>query len=319
MDIYRIIEPVQSLLFEQVVMPVLYHLSLASWMDDAYDATGTFLIGCLSILMVYLLFRPLERLKPVDQERPAGEIRTDILYTLLSKTGLLALVFFIILDPYFTSLGQKLHTSGVSFKLDAWFSGMQQHPVVAFFIYLLIFDFLEYLRHRLQHAFNWWWSLHAIHHSQQHMTLWTDSRNHLVDGLIRAIWLGTFGLLIGIPAGSFITLIIVFQAIESLSHTNVKMTFGKVGRYLLVSPHFHRLHHAMGLGHTGRHRGCNFAVVFPVWDVIFKTARFDAVYPRTGISDQLQGVDYGDSFLRQQWVGLKNMFRSLLFRSTVQE
>jgi sterol desaturase/sphingolipid hydroxylase (fatty acid hydroxylase superfamily) len=33
--------------------------------------------------------------------------------------------------------------------------------------------------------------------------------------------------------------------------------------------------------------GCNFAVLFPVWDMLFGTARFDGTYEATGIRDQL--------------------------------
>jgi sterol desaturase/sphingolipid hydroxylase (fatty acid hydroxylase superfamily) len=84
---------------------------------------------------------------------------------------------------------------------------------------------------------------------------------------------------------------------------------------LLVSPRFHRQHHAIGVGHEshgpGSLGGCNFAVLLPVWDLLFGTARFDGRYEPTGIRDQLpeQGLrDYGEGFWAQQWLGVLRLF-----------
>jgi hypothetical protein len=62
----------------------------------------------------------------------------------------------------------------------------------------------------------WWWALHAIHHSQRQMTLWTDSRNHLLDDLIGGFWFAVVALLIGVPPGHFIGLLIVVKTVENL-------------------------------------------------------------------------------------------------------
>ena len=75
-----------------------------------------------------------------------------------------------------------------------------------------------------------------------------------------------------------------------------------------MSPSFHRRHHAIGFGHEGTARGCNFAVLFPVWDVVFGTADFRPGFLPTGIRDQLAGRDYGRGFWAQQWFGLRRLF-----------
>jgi sterol desaturase/sphingolipid hydroxylase (fatty acid hydroxylase superfamily) len=56
----------------------------------------------------------------------------------------------------------------------------------------------------------------------------------------------------------------------------------------------------------------NFAVLFPVWDILFGTADFRSAVQPTGIRDQLDGRDYGRGFLSQQWLGLVRMKRALL-------
>jgi sterol desaturase/sphingolipid hydroxylase (fatty acid hydroxylase superfamily) len=92
----------------------------------------------------------------------------------------------------------------------------------------------------------------------------------------------------------------------------VRLDFGPL-RHWLVSPHYHRLHHAVGLGHEGRQGqgslgGCNYAVLFPVWDRLFGTARFDTGYFPTGIRDQASGRDYGRGFWSLQWRAVARLF-----------
>jgi sterol desaturase/sphingolipid hydroxylase (fatty acid hydroxylase superfamily) len=94
---------------------------------------------------------------------------------------------------------------------------------------------------------------------------------------------------------------------------------GAVLERLIVSPRFHRTHHAVGFGHESNGQGTlgghNFAVLFPVWDVLFGTARFDpqdAPPEPCGIRDQWPeggrpGRDYGRGFLAQQWLGLRRL------------
>jgi sterol desaturase/sphingolipid hydroxylase (fatty acid hydroxylase superfamily) len=102
------------------------------------------------------------------------------------------------------------------------------------------------------------------------------------------------------------------QLCENLQHANVRLWFGAVGERLLVSPRFHRLHHSIGIGHESHGRetlgGCNFGVLLPWWDMLFGTANFALRFDATGVRDQVeQGVDYGQGFWAQQWLGLRRM------------
>ena len=58
--------------------------------------------------------------------------------------------------------------------------------------------------------------------------------------------------------------------------------------------------------------GNNYAVLFPLWDMLFRTANFGGDFGPTGIADQLPaegGRDYGRGFWAQQWLGLKRLSR----------
>jgi sterol desaturase/sphingolipid hydroxylase (fatty acid hydroxylase superfamily) len=308
--LFALVEPAQSWLFQALVLPALYELGFMSWADDAYNATGMFVLGVTEIALIYALVRPLELLRPVERWTERRAVRVDVLYTLLYRSGALPLVFFLILDTLFYPVHTGLRAAGyLPPNLEELVPWLGAHPLAAFLAYLLLIDFSVYWFHRLQHRFDWWWALHAVHHSQREMTLWTDDRNHVLDGLLLALWEAVVALLIGVPGELFFGVVLVTRGVESLSHANVRLGFGRLGDRLLVSPHYHRVHHGIGVGHEGSARGCNFATLFPVWDVLFGTARFGGDYPATGIRDQLEGVDYGQGFLAQQGKALMRMLR----------
>ena len=188
---------------------------------------------------------------------------------------------------------------------------LRDMPFVAVAVYVVILDFGEYWRHRFQHRFAWWWALHSVHHAQRHMTFWTDDRNHVLDDVLAALWFGGLALLIGVPPGQFPIVYLVLRLAESLSHANVRLSYGAVGERLIVSPRFHRLHHGeLSAAEHGR----NYGVLLPVWDWMFGTADFRRdVFPRTGDPTGPVALASG-GWLRQQVVGLRRMAAAILGR-----
>ena len=223
----------------------------------------------------------------------------------IHRLGLFKLVMFFTFENWLEAGIGELRGRGLpTFHLDQLWPGVTDGALVSFIIYLVVFDFANYWLHRAQHRFNWWWALHSLHHSQRQMTMWSDNRNHLLDDLLRDSVFVLLALAVGVAPGQFVAIVAVTQLVESLSHANVRLGFGPF-RAVLVSPSYHRLHHAVGLGHESAGQGTlgghNFAVLFPVWDMIFGTACFDKAPGPTGIRDQLEGRDYGRGFWAQQW------------------
>lgn len=305
----------QQWLFEQAVQPVVYALGMGNLLEDAFDATGWLLAGLLQIVVMLTVFRALERWRPAEPLTDRAAVRTDVLYTLLHRLGLFRLALFFSLVPLWNDGIGWLRLQGLpTFHLDNLWPGVTDVAWVSLLLYLLLFDLVGYALHRAQHQFGWWWQLHALHHSQRQMTLWSDNRNHLLDDLIHDSVFVLVGLLVGIAPGQFVAVVVITQLLESLSHANVRLGFGRWGDRLLVSPRFHRVHHAIGIGHesngVGTLGGHNFSVLFPVWDVLFGTAEFQRPVEPTGIRDQLPehgGRDYGRGFWSQQWLGLKRL------------
>lgn len=294
--------------FESGVLPVLYALELGGEAERAFNATQFFLIGAIEITFLAIVLGALEKWRPVEDQPHTDWKKTDALYTMLHRLGFVPLLLFFMLMPLVDTLDGALRMHDIIppnlEDLVPWLAGA---PLVSFLIYLVVLDFVAYWLHRWQHRYNWWWSLHSLHHSQREMSFWSDDRNHLLDDLLVDTAHVMVALLIGVPPGQFITLVVASRMIESLSHANLRVHFGNIGERLLVSPRFHRVHHAVGLGHEGRTQGCNFAVLFPVWDVLFGTANFERTFPATGVRDQADGRDYGDTFWRQQWLGLQRL------------
>jgi sterol desaturase/sphingolipid hydroxylase (fatty acid hydroxylase superfamily) len=301
----------QQWLFETLVQPLLFALGMGNLLEDGFVATGWLLVGVLQIVVMLLLFRTLERWRPVEPVTDRAAVRVDIVYTLIHRLGVFRLALFFTVQPLWDALvGQGRLYGMPTWSVDALWPGVTDVAWVSFAIYLVLFDLLDYALHRGQHGLHWWWKLHALHHSQRQMTMWSDTRNHLLDDVLRDSAFVLAGLLLGVPPAQFVALVALKKLVESLSHANVRTNFGPLGRWI-VSPQFHRVHHAVAIGHEshgpGSLGGCNFAVLFPVWDRLFGTARWDDAYPPTGIRDQLEGRDYGRGFWAQQWLGLKRL------------
>jgi len=309
-------DQVQSWIFITLIQPLAFRLGLMAYEELAYDGVAWFLWGAIQIVLLLAVVRPLESLIPAEKWPDRKGTRLDVVYTLLARSGFLPLIFFLSLRPLTASIDGWLRLRGwVLPNLEDLIPGLAALPLVSFFIYLFIIDGADYVRHRMQHRFSWWWELHALHHSQRTMSFWTDDRNNLLDSAIGWLWFAVVALAIGVPPGQFVLLANAARIVESVAHANVRLTFGKWGERLLVGPHFHRLHHAMGIGHEGRYQGCNFATLFPIWDIIGGTANFSPGFPATGIRDQVDGVDYGETFARQQWLGLRRSARALVTRN----
>ncbi len=313
---------VQTGLFEQVVLPLMFRMGGASLLEDGYAATGWLLVGLLQIVMLLGVIAPLERWRPVEPVRDRVAVRVDVIYTLLDRLGLIRVLMFFAFDPLWDAGWGWLAVQGVhGLQLDRLVlgsvPGLAGSALASFCLYLVVFDFVNYLIHRAQHQSEGWWALHALHHSQRQMTMWTDSRNHLLDAMCVDILFVQVGHAIGVPPGQFVAVVALGQLVENFSHANLRLSFGGLGERLLVSPRYHRLHHAMGDGHESRGAGtlggCNFAVLFPIWDLLFRTANLDKMPGPTGVRDQLPpegGIDYGHGFWSQQWRGLERLAAS---------
>lgn len=289
---------------EHLVLPILYASDLMQWEDIGYGWVLFAVYGIAQVMLTYAVCLPLERWKPVERWPDRKAVTIDIAYTLISRVGVLPLVTFVIFYQLQVSLTGWMTDHGwIPPTLERMVPFLLGKPVLTFFIYVLILDFADYWRHRFSHVINWWYALHAVHHAQRQMTFWSDDRNHLLDDVIAFVWFTAIGLLIGIPPLQFPLLILLLRFLESLSHANARISFGWLGERLLVSPRFHRRHHAVG---AAGYYSVNFGATLPWWDMLFRTADFSADYAETGDPSADEAMATG-SYAAQQWAGLRRL------------
>ena len=295
---------IQVSLFELIVSPSLRALDLAAFTEPAFDATELFLIGVLQIAAMWLILRPLELWRPAEAVESIAERRTDVWYTLLHRLGGFALLSFAIISPILDSAEGGLRLLGIGRVQIDQLLGLSSQPLLLFFIYLIVLDFADYWIHRAQHRLNLWWQLHALHHANTRMSLWSDNRNHMLDDLLRDCLLAVVSWFIGVEPAQYLVWVAVGRMLQSLQHANVRLPFGWLGERLIVSPYFHRVHHGVSSGEEGRAAGCNFGVLLPWWDIVFGTAKYNAAIEPTGVRDQATGRQYGEGFWQQQYFGV---------------
>ncbi len=143
-------------IFEQAIQPAMYALGLMDWAEDAFQWLDFALFGVVTTVVVYLVCRPLEMWRPVERwEAGHGRlVRTDVVYTLLTRLGLPPMLAFVL----FASLqarweGWVADSGFVPPTLETLLPGLRAQPFVAFLVYVVVLDFGEYWRHRLQHRF----------------------------------------------------------------------------------------------------------------------------------------------------------------------
>ncbi|WP_162784926.1 sterol desaturase family protein [Polynucleobacter necessarius] len=128
-------------------------------------------------------------------------------------------------------------------------------------------DLLFYWLHRFFHISESFWQLHKYHHSTTSMTVFSGSRDNPVVGSIWALATGIPSAIFGSPAG--IPDAVIFLSIfhTQIIHSKINHNWGFVGKWIVVSPHSHLIHHS---AHES-HRDKNFSFLFPIWDHLFGT------------------------------------------------
>ena len=157
-------------------------------------------------------------------------------------------------------------------KLGSW--GL---PVLA----LAVTDLIAWYSHYLHHRIPALWAFHSVHHSQEQMNVLSDSRQHLVETMITATLVFAPARVLGLDAPAASTLTFLSIYVGAFIHANIRTNLG-AGRYLMISPQAHRVHHSA----DPEHYNANFGVILACWDHLFGTHyRDDNAYPTTGIRD----------------------------------
>ncbi len=207
-----------------------------------------------------LIFVPLERLLPLHRGnttiRPG--LRVDVLHVFVSG-------FLIRAGVMATTIG--LSWACAAIVPDGLRGAIQHQPSWMQFIQLfLLSDAGFYLAHRLVHAVPWLWRFHAVHHSSEQMDWLSTFRVHPVDQILNTTIIAVPAVALNFSPAVLLTFGLLYRAHSMLLHSNVRVTFGPLGRFV-ASPRYHHWHHADEAHAYNR----NFGGQLVIWDVLCRT------------------------------------------------
>jgi sterol desaturase/sphingolipid hydroxylase (fatty acid hydroxylase superfamily) len=254
----------------RIVTWTLWPLLIATWVGVAIafgrsapaDLLGAFL-GLASLTLIVVLIG-LEFLLPFrrdwslrgDREawRDAGHY---LLYSQIGGTTTNLLFVF--------GASAMMSRLGLEGGLGVW---PTESPVWFQIVLVIVLgDGLEYWTHRLSHSVPAIWPLHAIHHSPVRLSTVKAGRHHVLYFWLRGAiaWLPL--MVLGAPAQIILWQVVALGTTGILSHANVDFRLPRWVHRVLVTPHYHRIHHSIDT----RQGNSNFAVVMPIWDILFGT------------------------------------------------
>lgn len=173
-------------------------------------------------------------------------------------TGLLVLPALLYLPQHF--LGRKLVFASPDQLGPIWL----QIVAIAVFV-----SFFRYWMHRLQHENQFLWELHSYHHRVTDLKAYNTYVSHPIDYALRNILVYLIVGIVGFdPIAILIAVPLTFIG-GALQHCGADLR-GGVLNYVFVTPQVHRWHHTAQVP-EGYGYSCNYAVEFPIWDMVFGT------------------------------------------------
>ena len=223
-----------------------------------------------------------------------------------------------------TAISFRVFSGGMDIMQVAGQSGMSTGKEVAIsfgfmLVAMFISDFLAWFCHYLQHKSPLLWQFHKVHHSPEVMHPVSNYREHPIDnvlylsvvgagyGVILAVAIRVLGylpsmpMLLGVPL-----LMIAFNLVGyNLRHSHIWLRWPGKWSMLLPSPAHHHVHHSAHPDHIDK----NFAFMFPIWDVIFRTYEMpeDNRDVKFGIGDG--NAEELTSCTRLYWVPFRDAYR----------
>jgi sterol desaturase/sphingolipid hydroxylase (fatty acid hydroxylase superfamily) len=273
---------------------------LAEFLDHLYGGLTLQVLLAMAVLGFVL-----ERLIPA---RPQGAANSflNIPYSVL------VLVFVGAIFPLQLLFAETVTGYlGIRNIFDLTIDTRESIPLVigAMLIEALVVDFFFYWFHRCQHTANVLWQVHMLHHSDRALNVTTTHRVHFLEHLLTPLFMVLpIMLLFELPDRNIYWIALAPTVWSYVVHANVRIGFGRFW-WLLSSPQYHRIHHSI----EPEHRDKNFAVWFPIYDVLFGTAHRPkpGEFPETGVAG-VEVATLSDAFMlpfERWWAMGKGSFR----------
>ena len=235
---------------------------------------GNFLYLVATVVGLSLLFLLLERLWPAEKGQKLGGWLFNVAYA----PFILGFVFLV--GPALAAIAGFVAERAGGGLLPA--APRVSWPAQILFVlaYAFVWDLWQYALHRLQHRSAFLWETHRFHHDEPQVNAATQTRVHAISYLLAFAFHLPVVMLFGLQAPPAIAAFLMFTLWGFVNHANLRLSLGPLTP-LIAGPQWHRIHHSV----LPEHRDRNFAVLFPVIDMLFGTYYRPArdEYPPTGI------------------------------------
>ncbi|HUJ05989.1 MAG TPA: sterol desaturase family protein [Streptosporangiaceae bacterium] len=219
-----------------------------------YELAGPVVLGFVAVVCVIEQIWPAQR-RPVLAR---GHL-LDVCYLLFY--ALLVVPLIVLLGAGFSMLLARLEPWLVLPRLPGV-------PRWCFVVLAVVgIDAMDWLTHLANHKITAFWRLHAVHHSQEELSILTTYRAH---PLVHVSFLFSAIPILAVESNAATPAIVLtmYACLGALPHANVRWNYAVAGR-ILISPAYHRIHHRA----TGR-LDINLGTVFTIWDVLSRRAVF---------------------------------------------
>lgn len=231
------------------------------------------------VAIVYAAFIVVERVRPVEKT-DWSSLWLNVRLAFVLQAVILLLAMW--LQPALSRAAGGWLPGGMGLVKTGSLGQFWQQALL-FILYLLAYDFFYYWLHRAQHRYDGLWAIHKLHHTETHVNVTTTLRVHWLEEVLKALVIvfPVSLLFDATPSAGWLAAILGLWLF--FVHANLRVSFGPLS-WLLTSPAAHRIHHSLDYAQSNR----NFAVIFPIWDILFGTYERPAagVWPRTGVAGE---------------------------------
>ncbi len=179
-----------------------------------------------------------------------------------------------------------------------------ENKYTLFIVIFIIHDFKNYFYHLISHKINILWKIHEFHHSATELNIITTYRAHFLQPIINVFFDALIFILLGIPPHTYVIFQVILGIHKLFIHSSIKSDWGFIGKYILVSPSAHRLHHSIEPIFYNK----NFGSTLIIWDHIFKTYHPHTEIYEVGIKENPYNKK---GFVSDIWSIIKNFYKSI--------
>lgn len=179
--------------------------------------------------------------------------------------------------------------------------------VLTYVIAFIVLDFSHYWIHRIEHANNFFWNSHIVHHSSEEFDLACALRQPISSFVKLFSFFMVPAALLGISPVVIATVTPIQFYAQFWYHTRYINRMG-ILEHVIVTPSHHRVHHAINKEYLDK----NLSQIFIIWDKLFGTFQEERkdIPPVYGITRPVRTWNPIKINFQHMWLLIKDAWRA---------